>query len=68
MRYTVTNASPEPVTVDVIQSGLYWGWADTRIITESIKGERLSADGIRWSVPVPANGETTLNVLLETRY
>ncbi|MCE7795294.1 DUF4139 domain-containing protein [Sphingobium sufflavum] len=68
MRYTLTNASPEPVTVEVIQSGLDWAWAETRVITETVKGDRTSADSIRWSVAVPANGETEISALLETRY
>ena len=32
MRYTLTNARPQPVTVDLMQSGL---WGDTRITEES---------------------------------
>ena len=64
MRYTVTNAGPKPVTVDVIQSGL---WGDTRITQESLKSERLSADDIRWHVPVPANGEATVTATFDSR-
>jgi hypothetical protein len=65
MRYTVTNASPKPVVVDVVQSGL---WGDTRITQESLKSERPSADEARWHVPVPANGETTLTATFDSRY
>jgi hypothetical protein len=65
MRYTVTNAGPKPITVDVVQSGL---WGDTRITQESIKSERLSADDARWRVPVAANGETTLTTTFDSRY
>jgi hypothetical protein len=65
MRYTVTNAGPKPITVDVVQSGL---WGDTRITQESIKSERLSADDARWRVPVSANGETTLTATFDSRY
>jgi hypothetical protein len=64
MRYAVTNAGPKPVTVDVIQSGL---WGDTRITLESLKSERLSADDIRWHVPVPANGEATVTATFDSR-
>ena len=64
MRYTVTNAGPKPVTVDVIQSGL---WGDTRITQESLKSERMSADDIRWHVPVPANGEATVTATFDSR-
>ena len=65
MRYTLTNARPQPVTVDLIQSGL---WGDVRIVSESMKGERRSADEMVWKVPVPANGEATLTATFETRY
>ena len=65
MRYTVTNAGPRPVTVDVVQSGL---WGDTRIAEESLKSERLSADDTRWRVPVPANGEATVTATFDSRY
>ena len=65
MRYSVTNAGPRPVTVDLYQSGLY---GDTRIVSESLKSEKLSADEVRWRVPVPANGETTVTATFYTRY
>ena len=64
MRYTVTNAGPKPVTVDVVQSGL---WGDARVTQESLKSERLSADDIRWHVPVPANGEATVTATFDSR-
>ena len=64
VRYTVTNAGPKPITVDVIQSGL---WGDTRITQESMKSERLSADDARWRVPVAANGETTVTATFDSR-
>ena len=65
MRYTVTNAGPKPVTVDVVQSGL---WGDTRIVQESMKSDRLSADDARWRVPVRANGEATVTATFDSRY
>jgi hypothetical protein len=65
MRYTLTNAGPKPVTVDLIQSGL---WADVRIIDESMKSQRLSADETRWQVPVVANGQATVTATFDTRY
>ena len=64
MRYTVTNAGPKAVTVDVVQSGL---WGDARVTQESLKSERLSADDIRWHVPVPANGEATVTATFDSR-
>jgi hypothetical protein len=65
MRYTLTNAGPKPVTVDLVQAGL---WGDTRIDAESMKSERLSADETRWRVPVPANGEATVTATFDSRY
>ena len=67
-RYTLTNARSEPVTVELIQDGLYWRWADTRVVSETLIGEQRGADSRVWQVPVPANGETVLTVVTETRY
>lgn len=68
MMYKVTNAKASPVTVDVVQAGLDNGWHDTRVPTESIRGEQRSQDERVWQVPVPANGETILTVQFDTRY
>jgi len=65
MRYTVTNAGPKPITVDVVQAGL---WGDTRIEAESLKSERLSVDEARWRVPVAANGQATVTATFDSRY
>ena len=65
MRYVVTNASPRAVTVDLVQAGLSW---DTRVTQESLTSEKLSADEVRWQVPVPANGETIVTATFDTRY
>lgn len=69
MAYRITNARPEPVTVEVVQSGLddYW-WRETRIPFESIAGEQRSLDERAWLVTVPANGETVLKAQFDTRY
>jgi hypothetical protein len=69
MSYHITNARPQPVTVEVLQDGLDapW-WHDTRVPSESIKGEQRSLDERAWLVPVPANGEATLTVQFYTRY
>lgn len=64
MSYRVSNARPEAVTVDVIQSGL---WGDTRIVAESMASERRSADEALWRVPVPANGDAAFTVTFEHR-
>lgn len=65
MRYSLTNAGPKPVTVDLIQSGL---WGDVRIVDESARSERLSADEARWRVALPANGEATVTATFDSRY
>lgn len=68
MRYTITNAKPEAVTVDVTQGGLDNYWGDTRVPSESLPGEQRSLDERVWHVPVPANGTTVLTVSFDTRY
>ncbi|QNA87149.1 DUF4139 domain-containing protein [Sphingomonas sp. So64.6b] len=68
MTYTLTNARPEPVTVDLIQAGLGSGWEDTKISGESQPSERRSADEAVWQVVVPGNGEATLTATFDTRY
>ena len=65
MRYTLTNAKPRAVTVDLIQSGL---WGDVRIASESQKSSRRSADEAMWRVAIPANGETIVTATFDTRY
>jgi hypothetical protein len=44
MSYKITNARPQPVTVEIVQSGLDNWWHDTRVPSESIKGSQRSAD------------------------
>ena len=68
MRYTLTNARPIPVVVELLQAGLDNGRHDTRIISESQPGERLSADEILWRVTVPANGTTVIDATFQTRH
>ncbi|MBO9576249.1 MAG: DUF4139 domain-containing protein [Sphingobium sp.] len=65
MHYTLTNARPEDVTVDLAQDGL---WGDTRIEAQSLTGERVSADRMEWHVPVPKNGKTDLMVTFDSRF
>ena len=65
MKYVVSNARPEAVTVLVAQDGLY---GDVRISDESLKSERVSADRVEWQVPVNANGKTELTATFDTRY
>ena len=68
MRYTLTNARPQAVTVDLVQAGLDSYFQDTRIVSESLKSQRRSSDEALWRVPVPANGTTTLTVTFDTRH
>lgn len=68
MRYTLTNARSSPVVVDLTQAGLDNYWDDTRIVSESQKSERRSADEAVWKVTVPANGESTVTAVFDTRY
>jgi hypothetical protein len=65
MRYTLTNALPHPVKVDLLQDGL---WGDTKIVTESQKSTRPSADVAEWDVSVPANGETQVTATFDTQF
>jgi hypothetical protein len=68
MRYTLSNARPEAVTVDLMQSGLDSYWNDTRITSESLKSERRSSSEAVWRVQVPANGTATVTAVFDTRY
>ena len=63
MEYTVRNARPEPVTVEVRQRGL---GRDTEMTDQSITGEMRDARTVVWRVPVPANGETKLTATITT--
>jgi hypothetical protein len=65
MRYTLTNASPKPVTVALIQAGL---WGDSAVLTESEKSKRTSADEAQWTVTVPANGQAEVTASFTTRF
>ena len=68
MVYTLTNARPEAVTVELSQGGLDSWWKDTRILEESQASERINADEALWKVSVPANGEASVTATFETRY
>jgi hypothetical protein len=65
MRYTLSNALPQPVTVALLQSGL---WGDAAIKTESHKSTRRSAEVAQWDVIVPANGKSEVTASFETRF
>lgn len=65
MRYELSNARNEAITVDLGQSGL---WGDVRITEQSQEGKRVSADRIEWNVAVPANGKATVTATFDSRY
>lgn len=70
MRYTFTNAKPQPVEVVLTQRGLDRGWwsRDYRVPAEDIPGTQVNADKREWTVSVPANGKRVVTVVFETRY
>jgi hypothetical protein len=65
MRYVVTNALPKPVTVSVLQAGL---WGDTSIKAESQKSKRRNAEEAEWTVTVAPNGTQTLTASFESQF
>jgi len=65
MRYEFSNALSVPVTVKLLQMGL---WGDSSITAESLKSTRRSAEAVEWAVTVPANGRTELTASFDTRY
>ena len=65
MRYELSNALPKPVTVALIQAGL---WGDTHIVTDSENSARISAEEAQWTVHVPANGKAEVQASFESRY
>ena len=65
MTYLVRNARAEPVTVRLVQGGLY---ANAKITAESLKDTSVDASTVAWSVPVPANGQTSLTFTVDNRW
>jgi len=70
MRYTLTNAKPAPVDVELVQGGLDRGWwgNDLRVTSEDVPGEQLNADKRKYVISVPASGKRVVRVTYETRY
>lgn len=62
MEYTVRNARPQPVVVEVRQTELS---ALAEVSDQSIEAERRG-NSLIWLVPVPANGETRLTATVVT--
>jgi hypothetical protein len=65
MHYTLTNALPKAVSVNLIQDGL---WGDTKIVAETEASKRRSADSAEWNVAVPANGKADVTVTFDSKY
>jgi hypothetical protein len=65
MSYVVRSAREAPIVVTLRQDGL---WRQNQVLKESIAGRRTDSDSFAWDVPVPANGETTLNFTAETSW
>lgn len=65
MRYVLSNALPQAVTVRLLQEGLV---ADTRVTAESQKSTRPSAEATLWSVEVPGNGRRVLTASFVSRF
>ena len=65
MKYTLSNALPKAVTVDLKQDGLN---GDTRIVSESQQSDRINADATTWHVRVPANGTAEIDAVFDTRF
>ncbi|MET0250279.1 MAG: DUF4139 domain-containing protein [Sphingobium sp.] len=68
MRYELSNAKAENVTVELTQAGLDFTFADTRIVSESLGSRREGSSMATWQVPVPANGTASVTAIFETRY
>ena len=69
MSYTITNARPEGVVVDLLQAGLDRSeYHDTRIVSESLTGTQRTSDERHYRVTVPGNGETVVTAVFDTRY
>lgn len=68
MVYTLTNARPAPVVVELVQAGLDPGFHDTRALNETVAGEQRSLDERLYRITVPANGEIKARATFETRY
>jgi hypothetical protein len=70
MRYTLTNAKPTPVEVELVQGGLDYGWwgNDFRVTSEDVPGEQINANLRKYVISVPANGKRVVRVTYETRY
>ena len=60
-RVTLSNAKPDPVTVDVRETRA-GAWV---LVTSSVPAEKLSAAEVRFRLAVPAKGEATLTYTVQ---
>jgi hypothetical protein len=60
-RVTLSNAKPDPVTVDVRETRA-GSWV---VVTSSVPAEKLSATEVRFRLAVPAKGEATLTYTVQ---
>jgi hypothetical protein len=65
MSYELSNAMTHPVTLDLLQAGL---WGESRIVAESQKSTRRSADTAEWQVLIPASGKTVVTASFDTKF
>ncbi|HEU4604598.1 MAG TPA: DUF4139 domain-containing protein [Steroidobacteraceae bacterium] len=63
MKYALHNARAQSVAVDIRQGGL---WRDSKVLHENLKSTMPDARTLQWTVPVPANGDATLEFTVET--
>ena len=70
VRYTVTNAKPQPVEVEIVQGGLgnAWWTRDYRVVAETVAGQQEGISNRRYTVTAPANGERVIEVTYETKF
>jgi hypothetical protein len=69
MTYTLTNARPTPVVVDLLQAGLDDSYYhDTRVVSETVTGTQRSLGERLYHVTVPGNGKTVVTAVFDTRY
>lgn len=62
MTYTFDNARKDDIAVEFEQTSYR---SIRKVVSESIKSEKVDAYTLRWSVPVPANDSTELKFVVE---
>ena len=65
MQFRVSNASPQPVTVNVVQR--VGSWAEYEVLDESAEHTKRDAYTYVWPVRVAAEGDTTLTFSMRER-